>query len=60
MAVEAPIVFAISGHRRHLLTGVRGSSVDGRWIKAANNAPSETVNSSTGLSKYALDAAETP
>ena len=37
-----------------------GSSVDGRWMRAANNAPSETVSSSTGLSKYALDAAETP
>ncbi|SKW19905.1 Uncharacterised protein [Mycobacteroides abscessus subsp. massiliense] len=28
-----------------------GSRRDGRWISAANNAPSDTVSCSTGLSK---------
>ena len=37
-----------------------GSSEEGRRISAASSAPSETVSCSTGLSKYALAAAEIP
>ncbi len=37
-----------------------GSRADGRWISAASSAPSATLSCSTGLLKYALEAAAMP
>ena len=39
---------------------LEAETVEGSWIVAARTAPSATVKSSTGLSKYAFDAAATP